>query len=257
VVRENFPDTAFWNAEVVTDANGRATVTVPLPDTLTTWQVDLRGLTADTRVGQAQSQVITSKDLLVRPVTPRFFVTGDHTQLAAIVQNNTGNPLEAEAALQATGFTLDDPATAAQTVSVPANGRTRVEWWGTAADVDNVDLVFSATAGDLQDITRPALGALPVPHYTAPQTFATSGILDEGDSRQELVSLPRSFDPQGGSLTSSWRLPATAMLNALKSLESFRTTARSKRSHVSPNLETYRVLQELALNHELIRPGAH
>ena len=37
-------------------------------------------------------------------------------------------------------------------------------------------------------------------HYSAPQAFATAGTLDEGGKRIELVSLPRSFDPQGGAL---------------------------------------------------------
>ena len=34
-VRQNFPDTAFWEAHVVTDQNGEASVTVTLPDNLT------------------------------------------------------------------------------------------------------------------------------------------------------------------------------------------------------------------------------
>ena len=49
-----------------------------LPDSLTTWQVDVRGLTVDTRVGQAETQIVATKPLLVRPVTPRFLVSGDH-----------------------------------------------------------------------------------------------------------------------------------------------------------------------------------
>jgi uncharacterized protein YfaS (alpha-2-macroglobulin family) len=54
VVRENFPDTAYWNPVVVTDANGEASLTIQLPDSLTTWQVVARGLTEDTRVGEAE-----------------------------------------------------------------------------------------------------------------------------------------------------------------------------------------------------------
>ncbi|MDD2695886.1 MAG: Ig-like domain-containing protein, partial [Anaerolineales bacterium] len=67
VTRENFPDTAYWNAQVVTDEQGRASLSVQLPDTLTTWHTTLRGLTADSRVGEAVTQVVTSKELLVRP----------------------------------------------------------------------------------------------------------------------------------------------------------------------------------------------
>jgi uncharacterized protein YfaS (alpha-2-macroglobulin family) len=60
VARENFPDTAFWSANIITAEDGSAQVNMTLPDNLTTWQVDLRGLTADTRVGEAQTQFVTS-----------------------------------------------------------------------------------------------------------------------------------------------------------------------------------------------------
>ncbi|RME07988.1 MAG: hypothetical protein D6803_02450, partial [Anaerolineae bacterium] len=89
IVREDFPDTAYWQPQVVTDADGRAEVTLTLPDSLTTWHVDVRGLTADTRVGQAETYLVTSKDLLVRPLTPRFLVVGDHVRIGALVHNNT------------------------------------------------------------------------------------------------------------------------------------------------------------------------
>src|SRR5205085_8165308 len=52
-LRARFPDTAYWNPTLVTDAHGDATVSFTLPDTLTTWRIAARGLTADTLVGQA------------------------------------------------------------------------------------------------------------------------------------------------------------------------------------------------------------
>ena len=89
IVRENFPDTAYWNPSLITNAEGRGQVTITLPDSLTTWQVDVRGLTVDTKVGQAETQIVSTKPLLIRPVTPRFFVSGDHVLMAAVVNNNT------------------------------------------------------------------------------------------------------------------------------------------------------------------------
>lgn len=201
VIREDFPDTAYWNATIVTDADGRASVSLALPDNLTTWQVEVRGLTHDTRVGQAQMQVVTSKDLLVRPVTPRFMVTGDHLELGAIVQNNTSRALDVDVSIQTENFSLDDPDRSAFQVEVPANGRVLVAWWGTALDGDTADFVFSARAGSLADATHPVTGAIPVLHYTAPQTYSSAGIVAEAGTELEAISLPRSFDPGGGELT--------------------------------------------------------
>src|SRR6185369_2469424 len=144
VLRENFPDTAYWNPSLITDSEGRGQVTLTLPDSLTTWQVDVRGLSVDTRVGQTSTEIVSTKPLLVRPVTPRFLVNGDHVQMAAIVNNNTADQLKVDVNLQSEGFILDEPDKATQQVDVPANGRTRVEWWGTAGFAEAADLVFSA-----------------------------------------------------------------------------------------------------------------
>jgi len=200
VVRENFPDTAYWSPSVITDADGRATVKMRLPDNLTTWNVLARGLTADTRVGEATDLLVTTKDLLIRPVTPRFLVVGDHAELAAVVNNNTASDINAQVSLESHGFTLDNPSTATQNVSVPAGGRARVAWPGTADNADSADLVFSVKGGGLDDAVTPANGALPILHYTTPQAFVSSGLMPDAGTDLELVSLPRSFSPTGGRL---------------------------------------------------------
>jgi uncharacterized protein YfaS (alpha-2-macroglobulin family) len=74
ILREDFPDTAYWNPSLITNSEGRGQVTMTLPDSLTTWNIDVRGLTMDTRVGQAKTELISTKPLLFRPVTPRFLV---------------------------------------------------------------------------------------------------------------------------------------------------------------------------------------
>ena len=81
---------------MVTDEAGRATITVPLPDNLTTWTVRGVGLSAEAIVGEATSDLVATKPLLIRPVAPRFFVVEDRAQLAANVNNNTDEDLEVE-----------------------------------------------------------------------------------------------------------------------------------------------------------------
>ncbi len=95
-VREEFADTAFWSPVVVTDPAGRAQIEVTLPDNLTTWTLRAVGLTADTQVGEGGAEVVSTKPLLIRPVTPRFFVVGDRVQLAALVNNNTEDEMTVE-----------------------------------------------------------------------------------------------------------------------------------------------------------------
>jgi alpha-2-macroglobulin len=259
VVREQFPDTAYWQADLTTGPDGRAQVSLLLPDSLTTWQVDLRGLTADTRVGQAESQIITTKELLVRPQIPRFLVAGDHALLSAIIQNNTGEVRQVEINLQGSGFSLDEPDAGSQILPVPANGRSQVSWWGTVQDLPAADLLISARTVDdgipLDDAARPTLGPLPILHYSAPQTFRTAGTLDEGGERLELVSLPRSLSsPAAGLSSGELRVElspslASAMLNGLEALEeSPYDNSEAILSRFLPNLMAYRALQTFGMN---------
>ncbi len=248
-VRSQFPDTSYWNAEIVTDERGRAQITVTLPDNLTTWQVQTRGITKDSKVGQATTDVITSKDLLVRPVTPRFLVAGDHLRFAAIVHNNTGEDLSAEVSIQSDGVRLDDPSQTTQNVDVPAGGRKRVEWWGTAEEVEEADLIFSARAGDLIDAVRPYQGSLPVLQYTAPTTYSTAGVIAEEGKRLEMIDLPRSFDPRSGSLDVELSPSlAAAMSTALRAMqEEEHESTVGAMSQLLPNLAAYRALGEVGL----------
>jgi uncharacterized protein YfaS (alpha-2-macroglobulin family) len=231
-------------------------VTLTLPDSLTTWQVDVRGLTVDTRVGQAETQIVATKPLLIRPVTPRFLVSGDHVLMAAIVNNNTSSEVAASVSLQGDSFVLDDAATATQQVSIPANGRARVELWGTAgaAGAEQADLVFSVTttgSTSLQDAARPVWGALPIMQYTAPQAFVTGGVLRDGVSRQEIISLPRTFTPTGGGLDVELSPSlAGSLLSALDAVEAPDTvlSAESTLSYLLPNLEVYRALNGAGLS---------
>ncbi|MFN7926884.1 MAG: alpha-2-macroglobulin family protein [Blastocatellia bacterium] len=76
-IRKEFKDTAFWNASVMTGTDGKATVTVPLPDNLTTWRATARAVTSDLRVGSTVGKVLSRKDLILRLETPRFLTEGD------------------------------------------------------------------------------------------------------------------------------------------------------------------------------------
>lgn len=253
-VREEFPDTAYWNPTLVTNSEGFGQVTMTLPDSLTTWQVDVRGLTVDTRVGQAETQIVATKPLLIRPVTPRFLVSGDHVLMSAVVNNNTVNDLTASINLQSEGFVLDEPGQATKQVTIPANGRARVEWWGTAGAGESADLVFSVatTGGDsLQDAARPVWGALPILQYTAPQAFVTGGALRDGVSRQEIISLPRTFAPTGGGLEVELSPSlAGSLLSALEAVEvpEYDVNAEATLSYLLPNLEVYRALNGAGLS---------
>src|SRR5258708_2585225 len=162
------------------------------------------GLTGDTRVGEGTVEVVATKPLLIRPVTPRFFVVGDTAELSANVSNHTNTALDVQVGLATRGLTVTGQLT--QTVQVPANGEAAVSLQGRAQDVTSADLVFTALAGQYGDASRPRLatgpeGTLPVYRYSAPEVVGTGGQLEAAGSRTEAIGLPPNVDPRNGELT--------------------------------------------------------
>jgi alpha-2-macroglobulin len=248
-LRENFLDTAFWQADVITGVDGTARLTLPLPDNLTTWVVEVRGLSEDYLVGQAEAEIQTQKPLMIRPVTPRFLVDGDRIEMAAVVHNNTAEDLDVEVALQAAGFTLTD-ANATQRVSIDSGQNARVTWWGTVESVEMVNLVFRAESGGYSDASTPVWGDLQVKRYTMPQTFSTAGQMTEAGRRLELISLPITTDPSSGALMLS--INPSLLVTLVDGLEAFEAypydDTVSMLSRLMVNLNTYLLLDNLGVD---------
>jgi len=253
-LREDFPDTAFWRANIVTGADGTSKITFPLPDSLTTWVVNVRGLSKDYLVGQTEAKIITRKDLMVRPVTPRFLVDGDQVELAAVVHNNTESALDVDVSLQGVGFTLQNGAQQTQSVAIEAGGQTRVSWVGGVESVESVSLIFQAVSGDLFDATTPVWGDLDVKRYAMPYTFSTAGSLSDEGERLELVSLPVSSDPKSGALSLELTPSlTTTLLDGLKTLEEmpYRDTL-SILSALLANFNAYEALSKLGIDSPIL-----
>lgn len=250
VVRRRFPDTAYWNPAVVTDENGNAQVTVELPDSLTTWRMGARGITKDTVVGESKVDIVTTKDLLVRPVAPRFFVVGDEATLSLVVHNNTDQALSAEVSFEAEGLTIKDRAR--RNVTILAGDKVKLDYAVTVGDEQVATMRFGARAGELADAMEIVL---PIYRYSTPETVATAGVLEEDGTRQEGVALPTRFDPTQGELTVQLDPSlAAGMREGLTFLEHFPYECTEQTvSSFLPNIVTYRTYQKLGLDRPDLR----
>lgn len=260
-VRQNFPDTAFWEAFVVTGEDGQANVSVTLPDNLTTWRMEARAVTTSTQVGQTTLDLVSSKPLLVRPQTPRFLVAGDAVSFGAAIQNNTNHPLKVAVSLQAEGADLINSAN--QEVEINANSQVYVSWDAKVLPTAiRVDLVFQAESGEYRDATRPTMGTLdnqgiPVYTYNVPETVGTSGVLSSGESVLEAINLPESLQVSQGSL--NIRLSpslAASMTDGLTYLQNYPYDCLEQTiSRFLPNVLTTQALKAAGLSDPTLEAG--
>lgn len=143
-IRKEFKDTAFWQPEVVTGADGKATVKLNLPDNLTTWRATARAVTTDLKVGAGLARVIARKDLILRLETPRFMTEGDTLAISGIVHNYLNADKVAKLKLEVNGQAAKLLDTAEQTVTVPKGSEMRIDWRVQAAQVGKVSLIATA-----------------------------------------------------------------------------------------------------------------
>ena len=195
-IRKEFKDTAYWKSDVVTGADGKATVNVTLPDNLTTWRATARAVTADLRVGSMLGKVIARKDLILRLETPRFLTEGDTATLSAVVHNYLDADKSTKIEMQVTGANLLDPPS--QTVTINKQGEYRADWRVSAAQVGQVRLLAKA----LTDVESDAVEIpLPIVPHGLQQTKGGSTTLAEENAEKIIpLDLPANAHTQARSL---------------------------------------------------------
>lgn len=194
--RKDFRDTAFWQPDVVTAADGKATVRVNLPDNLTTWRATARAVTADLRVGSKVDKVVSRKDLILRLETPRFATEGDTVTISGIVHNYLKTDQITEVELKVAGAQLIG--SPKQTVTIPKDGEQRFDWQISAQQMGNVTLTAIAKTKVESDAVELPMPIVPAgTRITNGESLAASE--DSLDKQMSFV-LPGSAHAQARTL---------------------------------------------------------
>jgi len=104
-LRKEFATTVFWNAHIVTRKDGKANITVQLPDNLTEWRLTLRATTENTLVSEVRTKTETRKEVLAQVAYPRFLRQGDRIELGLIAHNRSTKDLNTRLMFEASGLT--------------------------------------------------------------------------------------------------------------------------------------------------------
>ncbi|HHY31544.1 MAG TPA: hypothetical protein GX515_00770 [Firmicutes bacterium] len=219
-VRKEFQDTAFWNPMIVTDRNGTGRIEFTMPDNLTTWRATARAQTLKTQVGSATRDVVTTKDLIVRLATPRFFRLGDRTVVTTVVHNYTGREVVARVSLEAQGVTLKGADQ--RIVELAPMGQAAIDWEVECGKVGPARFVASARvdAGRARDALEVSVPVLPfgVRHELHEAGEVSAGAADRGKAKAS-VQLDLPGDVLEGTTSVKVRLAPSVAATALGALE--------------------------------------
>ncbi len=86
-LREYFPETLYWQPEIITDAQGRAQVKFKLADNITTWKLAAIASTKDGRVGVVEKEIRAFQPFFVDHDPPRLLTEGDEIALPVVLRN--------------------------------------------------------------------------------------------------------------------------------------------------------------------------
>jgi hypothetical protein len=187
-MRSHFRDYAWWHPLLLTNAQGRASAEVVLPDDVTSWDSFVLASDAHGRLGQTSGRLRAFKQLRAELAAPRFLVAGDRPQLV-------GKSLSYgfDTAQVSTTFRLGQQALRTQAHRVhPLALDTLTITAPSVTTPDSVQLSFALTqANGYQDGEQRRIPLLPAGSLERVGTFAT---LTAGDTTLLLPSNPALGD---------------------------------------------------------------
>ncbi len=86
-VRSWFPETMFWAPSVITGADGLASLTIPVADSITSWRISATASGADGRLGVGQGALRVFQDFFVDIDLPPALTVGDEVEIPIAVHN--------------------------------------------------------------------------------------------------------------------------------------------------------------------------
>lgn len=252
-IRTNFADTAFWAPALTTAADGTAEVEFTLPDSLTTWKVKSWSMGQGTQVGQADSEIITSKDLLVRLQAPRFFVEKDEVVLSANVHNKLTTKKAVQVVLEFDGSVLQPLDETARSVEIAAGAEQRIDWRVKVAHEGQAVIRMKALTDEESDAAQMTF---PAYVHGMLKTEAVAGsIRPDKDKAQVVVRVPAERKPDQSRLEVRYSPTlAGALVDALPYLADYPYGCTEQTlNRFLPTVITQKVLLNLGLDLKAIR----
>lgn len=202
--RSNFNPLAAFIPAAVSDAAGKVSVPVKLPDNLTRYRI-MAVAARDRFFGEGEGSLVARLPLMLRPSAPRFLNFGDRFEFPIVVQNQGNTPLDVDLVARASNALL--PEGFGRRFSVPANDRVEVRLPAAALKPGTARFQIGIASGRFADASTVEM---PVWTPATTEAFATYGQIDDGAIAQP-VKMPSGVVKEFGGLeitTSSTALSA-------------------------------------------------
>jgi hypothetical protein len=100
-VRSYFPEALYINPEIITDNDGRASIVIPMADSITTWRMAMIASTQQGALGTATSSLKVFQDFFVDLDLPVMLTQGDRVSIPVAIYNYSNSRGDVNLKLQA------------------------------------------------------------------------------------------------------------------------------------------------------------
>ncbi|MCS6775183.1 MAG: alpha-2-macroglobulin family protein [Chloroherpetonaceae bacterium] len=159
-VREYFPETMLWQPALITDDSGRATLSVRMADSITTWRLSVTGNDLQGLMGSTTVPVRVFQDFFVDIDLPVSLTQNDRVDIPVAVYNYLQGPQEVTLTLkQEPWFTLNGKAE--QTIRMEPGQVRVIHYPITVKAIGRHALQVTARGSRLSDAIRRVIDVLP------------------------------------------------------------------------------------------------
>ncbi|HEX2835537.1 MAG TPA: alpha-2-macroglobulin family protein [Thermoanaerobaculia bacterium] len=204
-LRKDFRVLAFWVGSLVTDAKGRATKEITLPESLTTYRIMAVAGDRQSRFGFDDSEIRINKPLMLTPAWPRFLAVGDKAFFGGVVHNTSKTSGKATVTIESLDPNVLSFANGSQSVQINASAPTEVRFDAFAHAIGEARVRMRVTMGRENDAFEEVI---PVRILLSPETVAAYG--EAKPTATETLEIPKDVVPNFGGMRIE--LASTAMV---------------------------------------------
>ncbi|TVR15143.1 MAG: hypothetical protein EA401_03275 [Planctomycetota bacterium] len=256
-LRQDFADSILWSGAVTLDEDGQARLPFTLSDSLTTWRVRVAAIADGAAVGEASTEIVAAKDLMLRLHAPRFATETDRFVLSTSIHNDHPHAASLRFRLNVDGNALEILEESERKIQLAAGGQKRL------------DIPVRALAQGQATITATVVGqvngrddgdaltrSIPIHIYGAETTEVASLVMAADQQQGHLVlNVPEQRIPEASQLTLRWSpTVAGAAIEAIPYLADYPYGCTEQTlNRFVPAVIAMRLLQEMDIDLQAVR----
>lgn len=186
-------ETGYWNPRVVTDAEGKATIEIRLPDRSTAWKLLSKGITQSSLAGQAEVEIVTRKELFGEMKTPLAFTVGDKADVLVEVHNAALKEGTIDVTFKA--MIGDRTTELKKSIKITNTGVEELSFPVEITSGESASFELTVVSGDAQDVSNRSAQIIP---YGLPVYATASGTAAQNTSA--IVNLPAGLALENAKL---------------------------------------------------------